>query len=310
MSSHPTSPMRIHDFLREALPFEIACLPVTEPHTRRSTSRIEEALYPLSKRVSTSLAGTNLGALLSPGSLTFDPSIASLGTADIGAADSIETVRPAGQQTYLNSRQFSSDCAIHLLDVGVEFRGSTSKTSLCSSPVKINLSSRCSPLPEKPPATSDTSGAPSSYPRILPRREKEDIDHTNHPPASPSFSGEYCVDELSVPCNKGNSYKYGCELGCTDKVFQSARERCRHYGSKAHERSHFWYHCGGCGKQFQGERRDNYLRHLRSCVQRNGRSYFCGRCSERDINKDRHVNHVERCKGIAGRRPKSRRGQG
>lgn len=94
-----------------------------------------------------------------------------------------------------------------------------------------------------------------------------------------------------------------CELGCVNKAFSNTRNRDRHY-AKAHGQSQFDFHCG-CGKKVLGERRDNYLRHLKSCSPTLKMPYICGRDSHETHDKAEHLAHVQMCKGQVGRKKKN-----
>ncbi|KAL2863207.1 uncharacterized protein BJX67DRAFT_364452 [Aspergillus lucknowensis] len=127
-------------------------------------------------------------------------------------------------------------------------------------------------------------------------------------PLSPllcKFCGETFQDEAVLLHHEARAHRYRCELGCPDKGFSTLRNRSRHYGSKAHEQSQILFQFGSCGGQFSGERRDNYLRHLKSCDKGYNLQYICGRDSNQTLDKAAHIDHVKACKGAAGRKRSS-----
>ncbi|KAJ0417430.1 hypothetical protein BJY00DRAFT_206372 [Aspergillus carlsbadensis] len=126
----------------------------------------------------------------------------------------------------------------------------------------------------------------------------------SHPRLQCTFCDGVFEDSARLLYHKARAHKYLCELGC-NKGFPTERNRARHYGSKAHEQSRFMFQCGSCGGNFQGERRDNYLRHLKSCTTGYNLPYICGRDSHQTSDRAAHIDHVRRCKVTVGRKKKS-----
>ncbi|KAL4905018.1 hypothetical protein BDW74DRAFT_25156 [Aspergillus multicolor] len=116
----------------------------------------------------------------------------------------------------------------------------------------------------------------------------------------PPFS--LLITDLALNSRHKSKAHHVCELGCVDKAFSSPRNRVRHYGN-AHGQSTFSYQCA-CNTKFSGERRDNYLRHLKSCSTSLQQPYICGRDSHRTYDKVEHIAHLQACKGQVGRKKK------
>ncbi|KAL2813961.1 hypothetical protein BJX63DRAFT_393205 [Aspergillus granulosus] len=149
-------------------------------------------------------------------------------------------------------------------------------------------------------STEHTSNPCSTRRSLLP--------HTLTQAVPPRLQCTFCDDSFddstTLLYHKARAHKYLCELGC-NKGFPTKRNRDRHYGSKTHEQSRFMFQCGSCGGQFQGERRDNYLRHLKSCTKGSNFPYICGRDCVQTSDRVAHITHVRACKAPVGRKKKS-----
>ncbi|RDW70890.1 uncharacterized protein DSM5745_08401 [Aspergillus mulundensis] len=128
----------------------------------------------------------------------------------------------------------------------------------------------------------------------------------SRPVSCPHFQCNFCEstfsDESALMSHELRAH-HVCERGCAKKAFSCARNRDRHY-AKSHGQSKFDFHCG-CGKRFAGVRRDNYLRHLKSCNATDNLPYICGRDSHETYNKVEHLAHIKACKGQVGRKKKN-----
>lgn len=114
--------------------------------------------------------------------------------------------------------------------------------------------------------------------------------------------------QLDLSVHIRSNHEFYCELGCP-RSFTTRRGRERHYQVDLHAESGpatMKYQCGGCGRQTPATRRDNHRRHLKSCKKRIMAQYICHCGHPPSTDKGAHMDHVDNCKGKAGR-PKGQR---
>ncbi|KAK9783805.1 putative 2-dehydropantoate 2-reductase [Seiridium cardinale] len=107
---------------------------------------------------------------------------------------------------------------------------------------------------------------------------------------------------------KGTYPREGCKclMGCIDKTFATERDLSRHYyktGIHPTINQHGCFICR-CGKK--SLRKDNHVRHVRTCKPVRGSGYSCAKCGDMTPDKQGHLDHLAGCVDTRGRKPRER----
>ncbi|KAM0812039.1 putative Xylose isomerase-like TIM barrel domain-containing protein [Seiridium cardinale] len=97
-----------------------------------------------------------------------------------------------------------------------------------------------------------------------------------------------------------------CLMGCIDKTFATERDLSRHYyktGIHPTINQHGCFICR-CGKK--SLRKDNHVRHVRTCKLLRGSGYSCAKCGDTTPDKQGHLDHLAGCVDTRGRKPRER----